>query len=68
MNEEAFNLSIRTFLKRVGVGSQREIEHAVEAAVKEGKITGDASLPCRMTLEVESVKLKVVYDGTIELA
>jgi hypothetical protein len=28
MNEEVFNLSIRKFLKMVGVNSQRDIEHA----------------------------------------
>ena len=33
MNEETFNLSIRKFLKMVGVNSQREIEHAVATAV-----------------------------------
>ena len=30
MNEDAFNMSIRKFLKTVGVTSQREIEQAVE--------------------------------------
>lgn len=68
MNEDTFNISIRKFLKMVGVGSQREIEHAVDAALQAGTISDNASLPCRMTLEVEGVKLKVVYDGTIELA
>ena len=29
MNEDTFNLSIRKFLKLVGVSSQREIEQAV---------------------------------------
>lgn len=67
MNEDSFNLSIRKFLKMVGVGSQREIEHAVEAALRDGAISGNESLPCRMTLEVEGVKLKVVYDSTIDL-
>lgn len=67
MNDDTFNLSIRKFLKMVGVGSQREIEHAVAAALQEGRITGTASLPCRMTLEIDDVKLKVVYDGTIDL-
>ena len=33
MNEETFNLSIRKFLKMVGVSSQREIEQAVAKAV-----------------------------------
>ena len=67
MNDDAFNLSIRKFLKMVGVSSQREIEHAVAAALQEGKIAGTESLPCRMTLEVAGVKLRVVYDGTIDL-
>lgn len=67
MNDDTFNLSIRKFLKMVGVGSQREIEHAVAAALQEGRITGTVSLPCRMTLEIDDVKLKVVYDGTIDL-
>jgi hypothetical protein len=68
MNDDTFNLSIRKFLKMVGIGSQREIEHAVATALQEGKISGNESLPCRMTLEVEGVKLRVVYDGTIDLA
>ena len=67
MNDDAFNLSIRKFLKMVGVSSQREIEHAVAGALKEGKISGNESLPCRMTLEVEGVKLSVVFDGMIDL-
>ncbi len=67
MNQDTFNLSIRKFLKMVGVGSQREIEHAVEAALRDGALSGNESLPCRMTLEVEGVKIRVVYDGTIDL-
>jgi hypothetical protein len=67
MNDDAFNLSIRKFLKMVGVGSQREIEHAVAAALQEGRISGTESFPCRMTLEIEGLKLRVVYDGTIDL-
>ena len=68
MNEETFNLSIRQFLKKVGVGSQREIEHAVAAALQAGTIPDNVSLPCRMTLQIDSLKLEVVYDGSIELA
>lgn len=68
MNDDTFNLSIRKFLKMVGVSSQREIEHAVEAAVKQGTLAGTTTLPCRMTLEVEGVKLRVVFDGSIDLA
>lgn len=68
MNDDTFNLSIRKFLKIVGVSSQREIEHAVEAAIRQGTISDSASLPCRMTLEIEGVKLKAVFDGSIDLA
>jgi len=41
MNEDMFNMSIRKFLKKVGVTSQREIEHAVSEALAGGKIAGD---------------------------
>jgi len=67
MNDDTFNLSIRQFLKMVGVSSQREIEHAVGAALQEGKISGKESLPARMTLEIEGLQLRVVFDGEIEL-
>jgi hypothetical protein len=68
MNEETFNLSTRKFLKMVGVNSQREIEHAVGAALGDGRLSGTEKLPAKMTLEIEGVKLRVVFDGTIELA
>lgn len=68
MDEQTFNLSIRKFLKMVGVNSQREIEHAVAAALNDGAISGTESLRSKMTLEVEGLKLKVVYEGTIDLA
>jgi Family of unknown function (DUF6494) len=68
MDEETLNLSIRKFLKSVGISSQREIEHAVTAALGSGAISGTESFPARMTLEVEGLKLSVVFDGSIDLA
>ena len=50
MNEETFNLSIRKFLKMVGVSSQREIEQAVAKAVAAGE-TG-TTFPATMTLQI----------------
>ena len=67
MDEETFNLSIRKFLKMVGVSSQREIEHAVAGALGSGAISGRESLPARMTLEVDGLQLKVVFNGEIQL-
>jgi len=67
MNEETFNLSIRMFLKMVGVNSQREIEQAVAKAIAARTISGTESFPAKVTLEVAGLKLNVNYDGEIKL-
>ncbi|HQZ45758.1 MAG TPA: DUF6494 family protein [Usitatibacteraceae bacterium] len=67
MDTEAFNMSVRKFLKSVGVQSQREIEVAVEAAIAAGKLKGGESLPAKMTLTVEGLALSVTIDGRISL-
>lgn len=67
MNEETFNISIRKFLKMVGVSSQRDIEQAVARATAQGAITGSETFPARMTLEVAGLKLNVQFDGEIRL-
>jgi hypothetical protein len=67
MNEEAFNLSIRKFLKMVGVNSQREIEQAVARAIADGAIAGTESFPAKVTLEIAGLKLNVHFDGEITL-
>lgn len=67
MNEETFNLSIRKFLKMVGVNSQREIEQAVAKAIAAGAIAGTESFPAKVTIEVAGLKLNVNFDGEIRL-
>jgi len=67
MNEETFNLSIRKFLKMVGINSQREIEQAVAKAVAEGGIAGTESFPATVRLEVPGLTLNVKFDGEIRL-
>jgi hypothetical protein len=67
MDEEAFNISIRKFLKMVGVSSQREIERAVQQALAAGTIAGTESLPATMTLEIGKLKLNVKFDGEVRL-
>jgi hypothetical protein len=67
MNEETFNLSIRAFLKMVGVGSQRAIEQAVAKAIASRAISGTESFPARVTLEIAGLKLSVSFDGAIKL-
>ena len=67
MNPDAFNMSIRKFLKMVGVHSQREIEAAVERALASGSLKGGETLPAKMTLVIEGVSLEVTFDGKIAL-
>lgn len=67
MNEETFNISIRKFLKIVGINSQRAIEQAVDKAVADGAIAGTETFPATMTLEVAGLKLNAKFDGEIKL-
>ena len=67
MDQETFNLSIRKFLKMVGVNSQREIEQAVQNALQQKKLSGSESFPAKMTLEIPALGLKVPFDGEIKL-
>jgi len=67
VNPETFNMSIRKFLKSVGVQSQREIEHAVEKALAEGRLKGGETLPAKMTLTIEGLAISVAIDGRIAL-
>jgi hypothetical protein len=67
MDQETFNLSIRKFLKMVGVSSQREIEMAVQRALDAQRLRGDELLSARVTLEIPALDLKVPFDGDIKL-
>ena len=67
MNEDVFNTTIRKFLKKVGVTSQREIEKAVRDAVAQGRLKGNEALPAIMTLKIAQIGLSVEIDGAIEL-
>ncbi len=67
MDEETLNLSIRKFLKTIGVNSQREIEHAVADAIAAGAIAGTETFSATVTLQVEGLKLKVEFGGEIRL-
>ena len=67
MNEETLNLSIRKYLKMVGISSQREIEHAVAKAIGDGRIAGTESFPATMRLQVAGLQIDVKFDGDIKL-
>jgi hypothetical protein len=67
MDQDAFNLGIRKFLKTVGVASQREIEQAVARAMADGSIAGTETLSVTMKLSVGALKLEQSFDGKISL-
>jgi len=67
VNEEVFNVSLRKFLKKVGITSQREIEQAVRAAIDGGRLKGNETLPAKVTLTLEGVGLAVEIEGAVEL-
>ena len=67
MDNETLNMSIRKFLKTVGVRSQLEIEQAVNRALQSGGISGNEAFPAKMTLEVDGLNLRITFDGKIEL-
>jgi hypothetical protein len=67
MNEDVFNGSVRKFLKKVGITSQREIEQAVRAAVAAGRLKGNEAMPAKVVLTVDRIGLAIEIDGAVEL-
>lgn len=63
MENERFNLSLRRFLKEVGISSQQEIERVV----REGGLAGKGKLRVKMVLTAEGTDLRHQVDGEIEL-
>ena len=67
MNEDVFNASLRRFLKKVGITSQREIEKAVRDAVAAGRLKGRERLPAKMVLTIGNISLTHEIADEIEL-
>ncbi|MGB7288157.1 MAG: DUF6494 family protein [Salaquimonas sp.] len=61
MSEEDFNMSLRKFLKQVGVTSQREIEEVARA------MDSNDTLKVKMVLTAEGTSLNHVVEGKIDL-
>jgi Family of unknown function (DUF6494) len=68
MDEEAFNMSVRRFLKKLGVTAQREIELAVREQLDAGALRGDEKLDATATITVRGLPDDVVVTGTIALS
>jgi Family of unknown function (DUF6494) len=68
MDEEAFNMSVRKFLKKLGVTAQREIELAVREQIEAGELQGDETLEAQATVTVRGLPRDVVVSGPITLS
>jgi hypothetical protein len=68
MDEEAFNLSVRRFLKKLGVTSQREIELGVRERLDEGALSGNETLEARAVVTVDGLEREIVITGEIALS
>ena len=68
MDEEAFNMSVRKFLKKLGVTAQREIEIAVREQINAGDLRGDETLEAQATVTVRGLPREVVVSGAISLS
>ncbi len=66
MDEDRFNMSVRKFLKEVGVTSQRAIEKAVRDALDGRTRTAGEELDATMTLKIAAINLEHVVTGRIE--
>jgi hypothetical protein len=67
MNEDVFNVSIRKFLKTLGVTAQREIEKAVREALADGRLKGNEKLLAKATVSIGAVKFSHEVNGDIAL-
>jgi hypothetical protein len=67
MDEDILNMSLRKFLKKVGVTSQREIEKALRDAVEAGRIPAGGKVKAIARVTLEGVDLDLAIDGNIDL-
>jgi hypothetical protein len=66
IDEDRLNVSIRKFLKAVGITSQREIEKAVRDAAEAGSLPDSQKLKAKMTLSVPALGLEHVINHEID--
>ncbi len=67
MNEEKLNISLRKFLKNVGITSQRKIEDKVRECVKSSKISSSKKIKISAHLFSEELNLEEKIEGEIDI-
>ena len=64
MDEDRYNMSLRKFLKQVGVTSQQQIEKIV----REKGLRGSDELRVKVVLTADGTDLNHVIEGSIDLS
>ena len=65
MSNDDFNMSMRKFLKQVGVTSQQEIEEAIRKARDAGALPA-GEVKARMVLTISEIGMEHVVEGSIK--
>ena len=68
MDDEVLNMSVRRFLKKLGVTAQREIELAVREQLDAGRLAEEKTLSARATVSVQGLPNEIVVTDEIELS
>ncbi len=66
LDHENFNISMRKFLKKVGVTSQQKIEEAVRKGI-ENNLINTNKIKVKVKLEIKELDLNHEIDGEIIL-
>ena len=66
MDDEKINISVRKFLKNVGITSQRKIEEKIRDKFKSGEIKDINTIKIKATIISDTLELNESIDGEIE--
>ena len=66
MDDEKINISVRKFLKNVGITSQRKIEEKIRDKFKSGEIKDINKIKVKATITSDTLGLNESIDGEIE--
>ncbi|MFD2206767.1 DUF6494 family protein [Kiloniella antarctica] len=67
VNEDTLNMSIRKFLKKVGITSQREIEAVIRKGLEDNKLNDKGPLQVSVRLQLPDLNLDHLITGKIDL-
>lgn len=67
MDEEKLNISIRKFLKNVGITSQRKIEEKARLVNEQNEITKSKKIKITAKIVSDELNLSESIDGEIEI-